>query len=63
MSVINEDDLELVKRRDELVKKYRADAIRRKKKNKRKNSVGEDLGEQRTGLSALMDELEKENGQ
>lgn len=58
MSVINEDDPELVKRRDELIKKYRAEA---KKKKKKKKSVGDKLNDQRTGLSAVMSELRRQN--
>ena len=57
---INESDGELVARRDKILKKMRADAKKRKKKNK---SVGDKLNENRTGLGSVMNELRKQNGQ
>jgi len=57
---INESDEELVARRDKILKKMRADAKKRKKKNK---SVGDKLNENRTGLGSVMNELRKQNGQ
>lgn len=57
--MINEDDPELVARRDALIKKYRKQA----KKKKKKKSVGDKLNDKRQGLSAVMSELRKQNGQ
>jgi len=58
---INESDEELVARRDKILKKMRADA--RKRKMRKKKSVGDKLNENRTGLSSVMNELRKQNGQ